>query len=184
MQPPPSDIELVECLQKGDVEAFDILYEKYSRKLFAFGMKYLRSVSDSEELVQSAFLKVWMNHENLKKELSFKSYLFTIAYNEICNLFRERHYHQKFIDDIRSAYSNSSSAMEERIEHQSSLERVLKIVDKLPERQKAVFLKSRREGKSTKEIAEEVGLSPGTIDNYISDSLKFIRSRLGKEQLS
>ncbi|MBK8880853.1 MAG: RNA polymerase sigma-70 factor [Bacteroidales bacterium] len=169
---------------KGDIEAFDRLYEKYSGKLYVFGFKYLRSASEAEELVQSVFLKVWVNHKILKKELSFKSYLFTIAYNEICNLFRERNYKQKFIDEIRSADSNSSSAMEERIEHQSSLERVLQIVDKLPERQKAVFLKSRKEGKSTKEIAEEVGLSPGTIDNYISDSLKYIRSRLGKEQLS
>jgi len=63
------------------------------------------------------------------------------------------------------------------------MERVLQIVDKLPERQKNIFLKSRQEGKSTKEIAEEVGLSSGTVDNYISESLKFIRIRLHKENL-
>jgi RNA polymerase sigma-70 factor (ECF subfamily) len=64
------------------------------------------------------------------------------------------------------------------------MEQVLHIVDKLPERQKAIFLKSRQEGKTTKEIAEESGLSQGTVDNYISDALKFIRSHLRNESLS
>lgn len=184
MQPAPSDIELVEKLQEGDIEAFDLLYEKYAGKLYTFGLKYLRSVSETEELVQSVFLKIWGNHKNLKKELSFKSYIFTIAYNEMCNLFRERSYHQKFIDETRQEDSKSSSDIEDSIDLQIVMERVQQIVDKLPERQKTIFLKSREEGKSTKKIADEVGLTPGTIDNYLSASMKIIRSRLRKENFT
>jgi len=179
----PGDIELAERLQKGDVEAFDLIYEKYSGKLYAFGLKYLRSTDDAEELVQSVFLKLWENHKNLRKESSFKSYLFTIAYNDICKLFRKRNYEQTFINDTLYENSQSSSEVEESINYQSVMERVLQIVDKLPERQKNIFLKSRQEGKSTKEIAEEVNLSPGTVDNYISESLKFIRIHLHKENI-
>ena len=179
----PGDIELVERLQKGDVEAFDLIYEKYSGKLYAFGLKYLRSTTEAEELVQSVFLKLWENYRNLKKESSFKSYLFTIAYNDICKLFRKRNYWQKFIDDTLYEKSQASSEIEDSIDYQSVLKRVQQIVDKLPERQKTIFLKSRQENKSTKEIAEEVGLSPGTVDNYISEALKFIRSRLHKDNL-
>ena len=180
----PGDIELVERLQKGDVEAFDLIYNKYSRKLYAFGLKYLRSTAETEELVQSVFLKIWENYKNLKKESSFKSYLFTIAYNDICKLFRKRNYLQKFISDTLYENSQSSSETEDGIDYQFVLERVQQIVEKLPEKQKNIFLKSRQDGKSTKEIAEEVGLSPGTVDNYISESLKFIRSRLRNENLS
>ncbi len=180
----PGDIELVERLQKGDVEAFDLIYEKYSGKLYAFGLKYLRSPGETEELVQTVFLKVWENYKNLKKESSFKSFLFTIAYNDICKLFRKRNYLQKFISDTLYENSQSSSETEDGIDYQFVLERVQQIVEKLPEKQKNIFLKSRKEGKSTKEIAEEVGLSPGTVDNYISESLKFIRSRLRSENLS
>ena len=179
----PGDIELVERLQKGDVEAFDLIYEKYSGKLYAFGLKYLKSTEEAEELVQSVFLKLWENYKILKKELSFKSYLFTIAYNDICKLFRKRNYRQKFIDDTLYENSQFSSEIEEGIDYHSVLEQVELIVNKLPEKQKTIFLKSRKEGKSTKEIAEEVGLSPGTVDNYISESLKFIRSRLRKENM-
>ena len=134
----PGDIELIERLQTGDVEAFDILYEKYSGKLYAFGLKYLRSTDDAEELVQSVFLKLWEKHKNLRKESSFKSYLFTIAYNDICKLFRKRNYEQKFISDTLYENSQSSSQSEDSIDYQSVMERVLQIVDKLPERQKNI----------------------------------------------
>jgi len=177
------DIELVERLQKGEVEAFDSIYNKYSGKLYAFGLKYLRSKAEAEELVQSVFLKVWENYKNLKKESSIKSYLFTIAYNEICNLFRKRNYRQKFINDTLYENTQTSYEIETSIDCQSVLDQVQQIIDKLPEKQKIIFLKSRHEGKSTKEIAEEIGLSPGTVDNYISDALKIIRSKMQSENL-
>jgi len=179
----PDDIELVERLQKGDVEAFDLIYEKYSGKLYNFSLKYLRSTTEAEELVQSVFLKLWGNYKNLKKESSFKSYLFTIAYNDICKLFRKMNYRQKFIDDTQYENSQSSTETEDGIGNRSVLERVQQIVNKLSKRQRTIFLKSWQEGKSTKEIAKEVGLSPGTVDNYISEALKFIRSRLRNESL-
>lgn len=184
MKQVPGDNELVEKLCGGDVEAFDQLYNKYSGKLYLFGLKYLRSSVESEELVQSVFLKIWENQKKLRKESTFKSYLFTIAYNDICKLFRKRHQQQKFIDNILHDNSQISCETEEIIDSHSALERISQIIDKLPERQKTIFLKSRQEGKSTKVIADEVGLSPGTVDNYISASLKFIRNQLFKESFS
>ena len=177
----PRDIDLVEKLQKGDVEAFDLIYEMYSGKLYTFGLKYLRSTSEAEELVQSVFIKVWENHKKLKKELSFKSYLFTIGYNDICKLFRKRNYLQKFIRDTVGENPHSSFEIEESIDYKSVLETIHKIIDKLPERHKTIFMKSREEYKTTQEIAAEMILSPGTVDNYISEALKFIRKRLHNE---
>jgi RNA polymerase sigma-70 factor (family 1) len=147
-------------------------------------LKYLRSAGEAEELVQSVFLKLWENHKHLDKDLSFKSYLFTIAYNDICKLFRKRNYLQKFISDTLYENSRSSSQTEEGIEFQSVLNRVRQIINKLPERQRVIFCKSKLEGKLTKEIAEELSLSPGTVDNYISEALRYIRKRLNTEDLA
>jgi RNA polymerase sigma-70 factor (ECF subfamily) len=180
----PADTELAKKLQTGDVEAFDLLYEKYSGKLYSFGLKYLRSAVEAEELVQSVFLKIWENHKRIDRKLSFKSFLFTIAYNDICKLFRKRNYLQNFISDTLYENSQSSSETEEGIEFQSVFDRVQEIVNKLPERQRVIFRKSKLEGKPTKEIAEELKLSPGTVDNYISEALKFIRNRLCKEDFA
>jgi len=181
---PFDDIYLVRKLQKGDIEAFDLIYEKYSKKLYRFGLKYLQSKAEAEELVQSVFLKIWENHKHIDQELSFKSYLFTIAYNDICKLFRRRNYKQKFIKDLLSTNHASSSQTENDIDYQSTLDRLTQIVEELPSRQKVIFSKSRQEGKTTKEIAEELNLSPGTVDNYISAALTFIRNRLHKEDIA
>lgn len=179
-----TDSELIEKLRKGDVEAFDLVYKRYAGKLYAFSFKYLKSKEEAEELVQSVFLKVWENQKKLNKDSSFKSYLFTIAYNEICNLFRRRKYQQSYIDKTIIGNLESSGETEDQIEFQFVLEQIAQIIDKLPEKQKAIFLKSRQDGKSTKEIAEEFGLSRGTVDNYISESLKFIRTNLKDKHLS
>jgi RNA polymerase sigma-70 factor (ECF subfamily) len=180
----PEDIELVPKLQKGEVEAFDLVYAKYAGKLFGFAFKYLKSKAETEELVQSVFLKVWENHKSLRKESSFKSYLFTIAYNEICNSFRRRVHLQKFIGVQLLENSNASSDTEELINYHSTLEQLNDIIAKLPERQRTIFLKSRQEGKSSMEIAGELGISSGTVDNYISESLKFIRTQLQDKSFS
>ncbi len=184
MQIFPEDSELIESLRKGDVDAFDMVYKKYAQKLYAFSLKYLKSVEEAEGLVQSVFLKVWENQQTLKKETSFKSYLFTIAYNEICNLFRRRKYQQQYAADAKATHPRFSDTSESQINYFSILQQVEIIIAKLPEKQRSVFIKSRIEGKSTKEIASELGLSSGTVDNYISDTLKLIRTKLKGEHLS
>jgi RNA polymerase sigma-70 factor (ECF subfamily) len=172
-----SDFELVEKLQKGDLDAFDQIFKKYGPRLFGFAFKYLKSKEDTESLVQDVFLKVWENRKNLKKESSLKSYLFTIAYHDICHIFRKKQIHEKFLDEIRTS-TNSSYNLEEQLEYRTALEQVDKLIEQLPENQRIIFIKSRKEGKSTKEIADEMNLAPGTIDNQISAALKFLRKNI------
>jgi RNA polymerase sigma-70 factor (ECF subfamily) len=172
-----SDIELITRLHKGDIKAFDLIYSKYAVNLYRFALKYLRSEDEAQELVQSVFVKIWDLRRTIKTDTSFKSFIFTIAYNNMCKLFRKRKYNKEFVNEI--LYLNQpSSEVEQRIDFKSLIDSLEKIIEKLPEKQKTIFIKSRYEGKSTKEIAEDVGLSPGTVDNYISASLNFIKSRL------
>jgi len=179
-----ADGELIEKLRKGDVGAFDQVYKKYAGRLYAFSLKYLKSKEESEELVQSVFLKVWENQNNLKKDTSFKSYLFTIAYNEVCNIFRRRINRQKFMNETLAGNWESSDESEKQIDYQFVLEQIEQIIARLPEKQRLVFRKSREEGKSSKEIAAELGLSSGTVDNYVSESIKFIRNNLQEKHFS
>lgn len=174
----PEDSELVERLRRGEIKAFDQVYQKYASKLYAFSYKYLKVSEEAEELVQNTFLKLWENQKNLKKGTSFKSYLFTIAYNEICNLFRRKKYQQKYANAVVTKSTLGTLDTEEQIEYSFVKEQVDEIISRLPERQRTIFLKSRQEGKTTKEIAQELGLSSGTVDNYLSDALKFIKGNL------
>lgn len=64
-----SDFEVVEKLQKGNLEAFDQIFKKYGDRLFGFVLKYLKSKEDTEGLVQDVFLKIWETRKNLKKRI-------------------------------------------------------------------------------------------------------------------
>jgi RNA polymerase sigma-70 factor (ECF subfamily) len=174
-----SDFDLVRCLQNEDLEAFDLIFRKYSKRLYAFALHYLKTNEEAEEIVQDVFLKIWENRKKLKQESSFKSYLFTIAYHDICKHFRKRVYNINLKKEI-SESSEQTFSLDEQISYQSVLEQVDAIVNKLPSKQKAAFIKSRKEGKSSREIAEEMRLAPGTVDNLISDALKFIRKNIGR----
>lgn len=172
-----SDIELVKELRKGDIEAFDQVFKKYGDRLFGFALSYLKSKEETEGLVQNVFLKIWENRKNLKPGSSLKSYLFTIAYHEMCQIFRKKQIHEKFLKEKITAI-DSATDLEEMLEYKATLEQLEKLIDKLPEKQRLVFIKSRNEGKSSKEIAEEMNLAPGTVDNLISLALKFLRQNL------
>lgn len=178
------EAELVSRLRRGDVKAFDELYHRYVNRLFAFGFKYLKSKDETEELVQSVFLKLWETRETLKPESPIKSFLFTIAYNKICNIFRKKHYHREFLAEVLRSSPRTSPDLETSIEIRFFLDRVYELIDQLPEKQRAAFLKSRRDGKSSKEIAEELGVSSGSVDNYNADTLKFIRNYLKRDGLA
>jgi len=178
-----TDNELVERLKNGDLEAFDMIYDMYAGKLYAFGLRYLRSAEEAKELVQSVFMKIWENHRTIDPALSFRSYLFTIAYNDICKLFRRQGYLQKYVLETLHENRQSTSATEEGTEYQSVLAEVHRLLGTLPESQRKAFIMSKIEGKTSKEVATLLGLSPGTVDNYISGTLKMLRGKITGKNL-
>ncbi|MBS2099382.1 RNA polymerase sigma factor [Carboxylicivirga linearis] len=176
-----NDIDLIDQLKNDNSIAFDSIFNKYSNRLYAFSLRYLKSESEAEELVHNVFVKVWEKRKTIKKEASIKAFLFTVAYNDILKHFRKQNYHQLYLSNI---VENNSNELSERLEYASILEYIDELIDQLPERKKQIFLKSRMEGKSAKEIAEELNLSPGTIDNIVSETIKFIKERVNKESIA
>lgn len=176
--------QLVGRLKKDDVAAFDSLFNTYGTKLFAFAQKYLKSESESEELVQDVFVKIWENRKNLKTDLSFKSYLFTIALNQIRKHFNKRATALEYLQQVQGVETELDNHVVEAIDYASVLKRIEEIVEQFPERKKQIFQKSRSEGKSSKEIAAELGIAIGTVDNQISEALRIIRETLKKEDLA
>jgi RNA polymerase sigma-70 factor (ECF subfamily) len=175
------EITHVKNLSKGDVLAFNILFRRYSGRLYRFAYGYLKSETESEELVQEVFAGIWEKRKDLKAELSFKSYLFTISFNIIKKHFRTREYmsgylHSGFFDeqDMQTYHD---------ISYDSLYLYLTDLVDKLPQRRKEIFVKSRFEGKKIKEIAEELQISHKTIENQLTVTLKYLRTKLKMEDI-
>lgn len=179
-----NDNNLVKLLQKGNVAAFDSLFEVYSQKLFGFALKYFKNESDAEELVQEVFVKVWENRQTLKSELSFKSYLFTIALNQIRKHFNKKATSLRYLDSLQNEPEFSENQAVQENDYESALHQINLIIEQIPPRRREIFMKSKLEGKSSKEIAAELNISAGTVDNQVSEALRFIRTRLKSENLA
>lgn len=179
-----NDYNLVQLLQKGNVEAFDSLFEVYSQKLYGFALKYFKNETDAEELVQEVFVKVWENRKTLKSELSFKSYLFTIALNQIRKHFNKKATSLRYLESLQNEPDFLDHQTSYDDNYESALRQINLIIEQMPPRRREIFIRSKLEGKSSKEIAAELDISSGTVDNQVSESLRFIRSQLKSESFS
>lgn len=178
----PDDHSLVQLLQKGNVVAFDSLFEVYSPKLFGFAFKYFKNEVEAEELVQEVFVQVWEHRQSLKSELSFKSYLFTIALNHIRKYFNKKAISLRYLESLQHDPELTDN---ETIhdDYESMLRQINQLIEQMPPRRREIFIKSKLEGKSSKEVAAELNISAGTVDNQVSEALRYIRSRLSNENI-
>ena len=176
-----NEAQLVKSLSKDNILAFNTLFREYSGRLYRFAYGYLKSEDLSEELVQEVFTRIWENRKSLKSEYSFKSYLFTIAFNIIKKHFRREVYiSQYFKKRIAEDFDLSTT---KKVDYDSLYQYVSELADQLPARRKEIFIKSRFEGLSIKEIAEELKISHKTVENQLTDALRFIRSHIKRESL-
>lgn len=173
---------LVKELSRGNILAFNTLFKTYSGRLYRFAYGYLKSESETEELVQEVFTIIWERREKLKSELSFRSFIFTIAFNIIRKHFRTKAYLSGYFKS--EIFEDLDIETSEKITYDSLYQFITELVNQLPERRKMIFIKSRFEGQSIKEIADELKLSHKTIENQITSALRFLRSNIKREDLS
>jgi len=174
--------ECVKKLKKGDILAFNELFGYYGRRLYHFSYRYLRSEPECEELVQEVFTRVWEKRSELKEELSFRSYIFTIAFNIIRKYFRSRMQAGSYLGS--QAKEDLNLVTTDNLDFNLLKIKLDNLVSRLPVRRREIFTKSRFEGLSVKEIATAMNISKKTVENQLTEALKFIRSHLTSERIT
>lgn len=176
--------EWVSALKSGEARAFDQLFKHYSKRLYYFSLGYLKSKEEAEEIVQDVFFKIWQNRETLKPELSFKAYIFKIAYRRIVERFEKVSHDQAYKHELVSTTLDYDDNLDERTDYHSLLELVDTMVENLPPRQKEVFIKRKKEGLSVKEVGELLDIAPKTVENHLNEALKTIKKGLEKDKVA
>lgn len=157
--------------------AFDTLYKRYSAKLYRFALSIIKSGEDSENIVQDVFLTLYENIHKIEKNASVQYYIFTIAHNMTISLLRKRSRECEFIEYLRSIQINESENHYSEDEYQELVIKANAIINKLPERQKEVYLLHKVEKLKYKEIAALLNISVNTVENHISRALKAIHEK-------
>ncbi len=174
--------ELVEGLKEGLSGSFDELFNLYANKIFKFAFSFLKSEETSKEIVQDTFLRIWVMHHAVDPEQSFKSLLFTLAYNNIMTKFREKIKEKKYREYILTSATEYYD--QERIFLAEDLKSyVLRIIDRLPPRRKEIFILRKEYNMTYKDISEKLGVSVKTVENNINLAIKFIKAQVGTDAL-
>jgi RNA polymerase sigma-70 factor (ECF subfamily) len=170
-------------LKKGNIEAFNQIFYAYSSKLYHFAYGYLKSKEDAEEMVQEIFTKIWEKRADIKEEFQFRSYLFSIAFNYIKKQFRAKALLNKYVE-FATPDNIKTEQTKEEVDYASLKSIVDQLVKEMPEKRRAVFVKSRFEGKNAKDISVEMNISQSTVENHLNQALRFLRQHLRDENLA
>jgi len=172
-----SDEELISMLSDGDISSVAELYDRYWKILLAKAFDRLKSTEEAEEIVQELFIKIWRRRQRIELQFSFKTYIFAALRYEILHHIAKQQYRKNDISIDATDYLELLAQEEEfhSLEMKELQQRIDLIVDSLPEKCKIIFKMSRNEGLSAKKIAEELGLSPRTVETQIGKAIKVLK---------
>lgn len=143
-------MQAVELLKKGSAEAFQILYQKYSQKVYRFCLRMLGSAEQAEDAFQETFIKVYEHRQNFRGT-NFAAWLFTIARHTCLNVIRSR----KEAEEFDEVFHASDSPRQTDV---GLKEQIDKAISLLPEPLREALLLREYEECTYQEIADILGI--------------------------
>jgi len=160
--------------------AFQLMFKLYRAKLLHFAYSYISNKQDAEEIIQDVFVKIWKTNTI---HTNFNGFIYKVTRNACLDYLRKKKLTLNIENNFQQieasinynalADDSASKIIENELE-----DAILNAVEYLPEKCKNVFVKSRIEGLSHKEISKELNISTKTIENQITKALKQMRLRL------
>jgi RNA polymerase sigma-70 factor (ECF subfamily) len=179
---------LIEHAKKGDIEAFQSIYDLFSRKVLNFIYRMVASIEEAEDLTQETFVTVYQKLESLKDDAKFEPWLFRIARNYVYQKYRRRVPPAVSVDFRDEEGRSASELADERKDPQEEFQAeelddvVREVMLELPEKYREVFVLSAIQDLSYQEIAEIVGRSLASVKTDIHRARLQVRKRV-KEYL-
>ncbi len=177
----PEDLVFT-LFKQGREEAFESIFRANYDRIMGFCVQFIGDKDQAQNITQEAFLKLWLNREKIEIYNGIRSFLYTSAKTDCLNFIR----HKKVV----CKYENKQLQYKEDQLNQevlesfdddgfSELENLIdQLVDKLPEKCREVFIKSRFEGKKNREIAEEMNISVKSVEADMTRALKILKTEL------
>jgi RNA polymerase sigma-70 factor (ECF subfamily) len=166
--------ELIQLAIKNDRQAQQQIYSQFSAKMLGVCRQYVKDIYQAEDVLLTAFMKVFTNLKNFQHNGSFDGWIRRIMVNECISFIRVQK-KIKYIED--EAYFEESF---NNIESQFVIDDIQFLIDGLPDGYKMVFNLYAIEGFKHQEIASLLGISEGTSKSQLSHARKMLQGQINK----
>lgn len=175
-----TDLELWEMMGNDERIAFEALYSRHSKSMFIYAVNVFKKREICEDIIQDVFVDLWSKRKTTQI-INIKSYLFQSVKFQIFKQMRNQKVANE--DLARLNIIDISMDISRKVEFNELEAFIRQQVNKLSPKCQQVFVMSRYDNKSNKEIALELGVSEQAVKNQISKALKFIRHELHPQGL-
>jgi RNA polymerase sigma-70 factor, ECF subfamily len=178
------DNSLASRIRDDSLDAFELLYNRYKKKLYYFSLRYLEDPAEAEELVQTVFVSIWEHRKTLDDTRSIKNYLLKSAVNYIYNYLKKKAIKRRYLEQELQKHEGSTNQTYDHIFYKDLEKRIDAIITSLPSQQQKIFNLSRFEGLAHEEIAKKLELSIRTVENQIYRVTRVLKKHLKEELFS
>ena len=169
--------EIVLRVQEGDADAFEVLYRRYVDRIYPLALRMSGDVLQAEELTQDIFVRAWEKIRLFKGRSSFFTWLYRLAVNFILQSERSRR-RSAAHKLVREEISTMLPASREPDCDPEALIDLQRAMAGLPKKARAVLILHEIEGMTHIQIAELVGISPGTSKAQLHRARRLLKEEL------
>ena len=177
----PNEEKLFSLLCEGDKAAFDQIYNLYWQRLYLYVVKAIRNSEAAEDIVQEIFVSLWLRRTEITEQRILSGYLFAAARFKGINFVQDQLKKGKHISSLMEHFNAAPERVDELMEAKELNSIVNSELEKLPSKMRHVFVLSRREQLSHKEISEKLQISDKTVKKQISNALKHFKMVLKQD---
>lgn len=172
--------ELVEGCQREDRRCQEVLYARYSRRMYAVCLRYARHQLEAQDLMQEGFIRVFDKLHGFRSEGSLEGWVRRIMVHTCIN-----HYRKKAFRNERLGLDNvPEGSVEPLALERLGQEELLTLVSGLPDGYRMVFNMYAIEGYDHAEIAELIGCGESTSRSQLAKARRMLQQRLGEHVAS
>lgn len=175
-----SDSELIKLLQVSDHAAYTEIYNRFFPLLFLHAVKKLGDKDEAKDIIHEIFTKLWIRRESPLQATNLVGYLYTLLKNRIIDYIGHQQVEAKYISHFKSYGAIRNLSRTDALIREKEMRKYIdKEINALPPKMKAIFLLSRNDELSYKEIADKLTTTENNISKQVNNAIRILKIRLG-----